>query len=202
MKIGYARVSSKEQNLNTQIEYLKSKGIDETMIFVDDCSGMVPYNERKGFKQLLIKARAFDEIHVFKLDRLSRNANTLKQMMREFKEKKIKICASDVPELEGVPDEMQDMVTDIVVSILSYVSETERKFMKSRQREGIELAKKQGKFKGRRKKYSSNSPDKQGRLIYNHIVNDLKNDQAIKKTAKKYGVGTATVQRIKRELNN
>lgn len=202
MKIGYARVSSKEQNLNTQIAYLKQQGVDEQMIFIDKCSGVVPLEEREGFSQLLVKARASDVLHVYKLDRLSRKAEHLKHIIRQLSDKGVQVCASDVPELTSVPDNMRNMVTDIVVSILSYVSETEREFIKERQRKGIELAKKQGKFKGRRKKYSSDSPDPQGRLIYNHIVDDLKAGHAIRKTAEKYGVGTATVQRIKKEINN
>src|SRR5699024_9915960 len=191
--LGYARVSTKEQNLEMQIEYLKSKGVHEKLIFIDECSGTVPVNERPGFKKLVQKMRASDELHVYKLDRLSRRARDLKDVIRMFSNEDVKVLASDVPQLADVPDSMRDLVNDIMISILSFTAETEREFIKERQRKGIENAKKKGVYKGRPFKYSADSNDVQGRMIYEMILKDLKDRKTIKGTARKYHVGNGVV---------
>lgn len=198
--IGYARVSTKEQNLEMQIEYLKSKGVHEKLIFIDECSGTIPVKERTEFNKLLQKSRAGDVLHVYKLNRLSRRAKDLKNVIRKLNNEDIKVLASDVPQLAEVPESMRDLVNDIMISILSFTAETEREFIKERQRQGIENAKKKGVYKGRPFKYSADSKDTQGRLIYGGILEDLRKGFSIKGTAKKYGVGNGVVQRIKKEL--
>ncbi|CAC8403521.1 TPA: recombinase family protein [Staphylococcus aureus] len=164
------------------------------------CSGTVPVNERPGFKKLVQKMRASDELHVYKLDRLSRRARDLKDVIRMFSNEDVKVLASDVPQLADVPDSMRDLVNDIMISILSFTAETEREFIKERQRKGIENAKKKGVYKGRPFKYSADSNDVQGRMIYEMILKDLKDRKTIKGTARKYHVGNGVVQRIKKEM--
>lgn len=198
MKIGYARVSTEEQNLDLQIDYLKSKGVNEKLIFIDKCSGTVPIEERKGFNEMMTKLRAEDEIHVYKLDRISRKAKSLKDILRDFNDKGVHICASDVPELENVPQNMRDLVTDIVVSILSFTAETEREFIKERQKRGIAEAKKNNIYKGKPFEYSSNARDPKKRIVYQNVINQLNNNEAISKIAKENGITRQTVYAIKK----
>lgn len=198
MKIGYARVSTEEQNLDLQIDYLKSKGVNEKLIFIDKCSGTVSVEERKGFNEMMTKLRAEDEIHVYKLDRISRKAKSLKDILRDFNDKGVHICASDVPELENVPQNMRDLVTDIVVSILSFTAETEREFIKERQKRGIAEAKKNNVYKGKPFEYSSNARDPKKRIVYQNVINQLNNNEAISKIAKENGITRQTVYAIKK----
>ena len=206
MKIGYARVSTEEQNLDLQIDYLKSKGVDEKVIFIDKCSGTVPIEERKGFNEMMTKLRAEDEIHVYKLDRISRKAQSLKDTLRDFNKNGIHVFASDVPELENVPQNMRDLVTDIVVSILSFTAETEREFIKERQKRGIAEAKKRGNvYKGKPFEYSSNARDPKKRIIYNNVIKQLSEGVAISRIARENDLTRKTVYRIKErstELND
>ncbi|MEJ7197646.1 recombinase family protein, partial [Staphylococcus epidermidis] len=83
-KIGYARVSTKEQNLSSQIEYLKQQGVSESLIFVDKgVSGTISPYDRKGFKKLLQKARGGDVLVVYKLDRISRKYDDVQKVIRQ-----------------------------------------------------------------------------------------------------------------------
>lgn len=205
MKIGYARVSTEEQNLDLQIDYLKSKGVNEKLIFIDKCSGTVPIEERKGFNEMMTKLRAEDELHVYKLDRISRKAKSLKGILRDFNDKGVYICSSDVPELENVPQNMRDLVTDIVVSILSFTAETEREFIKERQKRGITEAKKNNVYKGKPFEYSSNARDPKKRIIYNNVIKQLSEGVAISRIARENDLTRKTVYRIKErstELND
>jgi putative DNA-invertase from lambdoid prophage Rac len=71
--IGYARTSTKEQNIDTQILQLKNKNIPDEQIFFDEgVSGSVPANQRKGFKQLLdfVDENEVNTIYVFEISRL------------------------------------------------------------------------------------------------------------------------------------
>lgn len=197
MKIGYVRVSTQEQNLAMQIEYLKSKGVNEKLIFSDKCSGTVKAEERSGFKEMLSKLRAEDEIYVYKLDRLSREAKQLKEILRDFNNKDIHVFSSDIPELEQIPENMRNLVTDIVVSILSFTAETERQFIKERQRAGIAEAKKNKVYKGKEIQYSANARDPQKRIVFNNVIKQLNDGVAISKIAKDNGLTRRTIYAIK-----
>lgn len=201
-KIGYVRVSTEEQNLSLQIEYLKSKGVNEKLIFKDKCSGTVPVDERHGFKEMMLKLRAEDELHVYKLDRLFRKAKPLKDLLRDLNSKGVHVFSSDVPELENVPDSMRDLVTDIVVSILSFTAETEREFIKERQMRGIAEAKKNKVYKGKEIQYSATARDPQKRIVYQNVINQLNNGVAISKIAKDNGLTRRTIYRIKERSND
>lgn len=86
-KIGYARVSTKEQNLNLQIEFLKNNGVDDGLIFIDKgVSGTVAPEQRDGFKQLLQKARSGDTLVVYKLDRISRKYDDVQDVIKTLKD--------------------------------------------------------------------------------------------------------------------
>lgn len=202
MKFGYARVSTEEQHLENQIRWLEEQGVEKKNIFVDEVSGTTSPYEREGFKQLLkAKIREGDDLYVFKLDRLGRKAQVVEQMVREFLDEGIRLHSKDLPNVPTDDDYgIGELVLKVMLSVLTFQAETERLYMLERQRVGIERAKQEGRYKGKKVKYSKDSDNPQGRVIYEKVVEALKNGGTIRGTAKKYGLGMKTVQRIKNEL--
>lgn len=153
---GYARVSSKEQNLDRQIEELK-KYNDEIVMFTDKVSGK-DFN-RKEYEILKRVANDGDTIVVKEMDRLGRNKEMIKEELKDFACKGVRIVILDIPTTtvdlssmeEGIAKEMLKMINNILIEVLSTMAEAERKKIKQRQAEGIEIAKKNGKYKGRKK---------------------------------------------------
>lgn len=202
MKFGYARVSTEEQHLENQINWLIEQGVDRKNIFVDEISGTTSPYERDGFKSLLnAKIRQGDDLYVFKLDRLGRKANVVEEMVRELLNDGIILHSKDLPDIPANDKYgMGKLLLNVMLSVLTFQAETERLYMLERQRVGIERAKKEGRYKGKKVKYSKDSYNPQGRVIYEKVVEVLKNGGTIRGTAKKYGLGMKTVQRIKNEI--
>ena len=142
---GYARVSTREQNEDRQIEALTNFGVSKDNIIVDKCSGKD--TEREGYqylkKQIL---RSGDTLVIKELDRLSRNKADVKRELEFFKKKGVHIRILDIPTtLTDFPAEqmwVMDMINAILIEVLGSIAENERNKIRSRQREGIAAAKK------------------------------------------------------------
>lgn len=153
---GYARVSSKEQNLDRQTEELK-KYNNEIVLFTDKASGKD--FDRKEYEILRRVVTDGDTIVVKEMDRLGRNKDMIKEELKYFACKGVRVVILDIPTTtmdissmeEGIAKEMLKMINNILIEVLSTMAETERKKIKQRQAEGIAIAKAQGKYKGRRK---------------------------------------------------
>lgn len=142
---GYARVSSREQNENRQIEALTKYGVPSENIIVDKCSGKDI--EREGYQYLKRQIlRAGDTLVIKELDRLSRNKSDIKAELEHFKSIGVRIKILDIPTtLTDFPDEqmwVMDMINAILIEVLGSIAENERNKIRSRQREGIEAARK------------------------------------------------------------
>lgn len=142
---GYARVSSREQNEDRQIEALTKFGIPFENIIVDKCSGKD--TEREGYQYLKRQIlRSGDTLVIKELDRLSRNKNDIKHELEYFKEAGVRVKILDIPTtLTDFPDEqmwVMDMINSILIEMLGSIAENERNKIRSRQREGITSAKK------------------------------------------------------------
>lgn len=151
---GYARVSSREQNEDRQIEALKNFGVPSENIIVDKCSGKD--TERDGYQYLKRQIlRNGDTLVIKELDRLSRNKNDIKHELEYFKEKGIHIKILDIPTtLTDFPPEqmwVMDMINAILIEVLGSIAENERNKIRSRQKEGITAAKKKNVKFGRPK---------------------------------------------------
>ena len=150
--LGYARVSSREQNLDRQIMELK-KYVAEEDIIVDKASGKD--TDRPGYQALkgALGLRSGDTLFIMSLDRLSRNKNDIKQELEWFREHEICLKILDLPtSLIEVPEGQEwirEMITNILVEVLSGMAEQERLTIRRRQREGIDAAKAKGKHLGR-----------------------------------------------------
>ena len=142
---GYARVSTREQNEDRQLEALKRFGVPTENIIIDKASGKD--TEREGYQYLKRQIlRAGDTLVIKELDRLSRNKTDIKRELEEFKDKGIRVKILDIPTtLTDFPKEQEwvmDMINAILIEVLGAIAENERKKIRVRQREGIEAAKK------------------------------------------------------------
>lgn len=150
----YARVSSKEQNLDRQIEAFKNLGADEREIICDKESG--ENLERAGYQALkTTMLRSGDTLIVKSLDRLSRNKSDIKNELQYFKDNNIRLKVIDLPttmmELPTGQEWMFEMVNNILIEVLGTIAEQERQTIRQRQREGMDTAKAKGKHLGRPK---------------------------------------------------
>lgn len=142
---GYARVSTKGQNEERQIEALLESGVEERFIFVDKQSGK-DFN-REQYQVLKNALRENDLLVIKSIDRLGRNYNMILNEWQDItKNIKADIKVLDMPMLDTSKNKelLGSVISDIVLALLSYVAEQERTFIKQRQREGIDIALKNG----------------------------------------------------------
>lgn len=144
-KIGYARVSSDDQNLARQLDVLKTHDLDK--VFTDHVSGKNV--ERPGFRQMMEYARDGDIIYVVSMDRFARNLKDLLTVIKELQERGIAIHFLK----ENIflsPEGETSSMSKLILSIMGAVAEFERSLIHERQKEGIRLAVKRGLYKGRK----------------------------------------------------
>lgn len=151
---GYARVSTKEQNLDRQLIALREQGIEERNIIVDKESGK--NLDRKGYQSLVNTIlRRGDTLIIKSLDRLSRNKGDIKKELERFKQNGIRLKVIDLPTtMMDLPDGQEwvfEMVNNILIEVLGTIAEQERTSIKQRQAEGIAAAKEKGVDLGRPK---------------------------------------------------
>ena len=152
--IGYARVSTKEQKEDRQVQALLDYGIKEENVFVDKISGKnFERPEYKFIKELLKRTKENENVLVIKsIDRLGRN---YKEILKEWQELthdlNVDIIVLDMPLLDTTKykDLLGTFISDLVLQVLSFVAEQERDNIKQRQREGIKIAKEKGTRFGR-----------------------------------------------------
>lgn len=155
-KYGYARVSTKEQNLDRQILELKKYIDDERDIITDKQSGKD--FDRVGYRSLReTLLRKGDTLIVKSLDRLGRNKQAIKDELEYFRKAGIRVQILDLPTtMIDVPDGENgswiiDMLNNMMIEVLASMAEQERLTIRKRQAEGIAAAKLKGKHLGRPK---------------------------------------------------
>lgn len=191
-KIGYARVSSKQQNLDRQIKALEEKGCKK--IFKDISSGK--NIERKGLYDLKDYVRENDTIVITELDRLSRNNEDLSNLMMELQKKGCVFEILNLPSFNDVTDKnLNRLLTNLILEIYKYQAESERKRIKERQRQGIELAKKRGRYKGRKPLYRQDDP----KLV--HAFSLLDQGYTYSEIEDITGINRRTFQRYRKKFN-
>ena len=144
-RYGYVRVSTREQHEDRQMIAMLAADIPGNNIFVDKQSGKD--FDRPMYKKLMKRLKEDDVIYIKSIDRLGRNYEEILEQWRVLtKERRVDIVVLDMPLLDTRrgKDLMGAFLSDIVLALLSYVAENERKNIRSRQREGIEAAKMRG----------------------------------------------------------
>ena len=151
MKIGYARVSTVEQNEARQMEALREEGVDK--IYMDKKSGK-DFN-RPEYQKMIASLQKGDVLVIHSIDRLGRNYEEIIAEWRKItKEIEADIVVQDMPLLNTTQnkDLTGTLIADIVLQLLSYVAQRERENIRQRQKEGIAIANAQGQYTGRAKK--------------------------------------------------
>lgn len=146
MVYGYVRVSTKEQNEERQVIAMREFGVDH--IYIDKQSGKD--FERPQYQRLAHRIRNGDTLVIKSIDRLGRNYEEILAQWRIItKEKNTAIVVLDMPLLNTrqSKDLTGTLIADIVLQLLSYVAQTEREFIRQRQREGITAAKERRKIR-------------------------------------------------------
>lgn len=149
-KIGYARVSTQDQNLERQFEQLK----DCDKVFQETISGAT--RERPQLQALLEYVREGDIVVVTELERLGRNNKELTEIMATIRRKGATLEVLNLPTLRGIEDDnLRRLLNNLILELYKYQAQAERERIKERQKQGIVLAKAQGKYKGRKALYTT-----------------------------------------------
>ncbi len=138
---GYVRVSSQDQNEDRQLRAMRDWGVPRERIFVDKQSGKD--FDRPKYRRLLRRLRRGDVLYVLSIDRLGRNYEEIQNQWRVLtREIGADICVLDMPLLDTRrgKDLMGTFIADLVLQILSFVAQTEREHIKTRQAQGIAAA--------------------------------------------------------------
>lgn len=198
MKIGYIRASTKDQNLARQIEMMKQEGVNK--LFSEKVSGKDM--NRKELKALLKFAREGDEIIVSSLDRLGRDYQDIKEIVRQLQQRCIKLTIIDAPFLNFNTgnNTLDTAMFDMFLSLLGYIAQNEREKILERQRQGIKLAKQRGVYKGRPIQYHEHAKNAKDRLIYHNVKRMLEEHLPVTQIAKENGISRQTVYIIRKRL--
>ena len=191
-KIGYARVSTKQQNLGRQMELLESEGTSK--IFSDKDSGS--HRSRPGLEALLSFIREGDIVVVSELDRLGRSQQDLTDILQEIQQKGATIEVLNLPSLKGIEDDnLRRLINAFMLELYKYQSERERKIIRERQAQGIALAKQKGKYKGGKPKFQEHDPRLQ------HAFKLYKDGMTEKEVEGITGINRRTFQRYRMKFN-
>lgn len=195
-KVKYIRVSTTEQNTSRQEKNSK----EFSKVYIDKVSGSVKFSERKEASKLLIDIEngIISEIHINSIDRLGRSIIDILTMIEYFNQKSIKVFVENIG-MYSLIDEKPNPSFKMIVSVLGNVAEMERLNMLEKQRQGIEIAKAKGTYKGRL--LGTKMTDKEILTKYKSVVKELKNGESLRRAAKIGGCSLGTVQKIQRILN-
>lgn len=189
-KIGYARVSSKEQHLDRQLAALK--GVDK--LFTDKLSGA--NTNRPELQKMLAYIREGDIVLVTELDRLGRNNQDLTKIMNSIQNKGATLDVLNLPSMTGIADpNLRQLMTNLIIELYKYQAESERKRIIERQQQGIALAKQQGKYHGRKPQYTKDDP----RLL--HAFKLYQNGMSDVDVARNTGIKRTTFIRYRKKFN-
>lgn len=180
MKVGFARVSTKEQDLNVQLSKLDAHGCEK--IFQGKQSGASVRNEEK-LKELIDFIREGDEVIVTRLDRLGRSLKSILMAIESIHKKGACLNIID----GSLNTKNDNPFATAMINLCGVFAQLERDLIKARTAEGREEAKAKGKHMGRLPALS----DKQAKELYK----DKLNGESISALAKKYSVSRPTVHR-------
>ena len=189
-KIGYARVSSKEQHLDRQLAALK----DVDKLFTDKLSGA--NTNRPELQKMLAYIREGDIVMVTELDRLGRNNHDLTKIMNSIQNKGATLDVLNLPSMTGIADpNLRQLMTNLIIELYKYQAESERKRIIERQQQGIALAKRQGKYHGRKPQYAKDDPRLQHAFkLYQAGMSDVD-------VARNTGIKRTTFIRYRKKFN-
>lgn len=190
VKIGYVRISTRDQNLDRQLEQLKH--VDK--LFQEAGSGA--NLDRPQLQAMLDYIREGDIVVVTELERLGRNNKELTEVMNDIQAKGATLEVLNLPTLRGIEDDnLRRLLNNLILELYKYQAQAERERIKERQRQGIAIAKSQGKYKGRKAIFS----DDDSRL--HHAFDLYLSGLSDKDVAKLTGINERTFRRYREKHN-
>ena len=147
-KMGYARVSTGDQDLRLQRQALIAQGVDPRDIFEETASG-ASLAKRREFWAMMKDIRAGDIVYVWKLDRLARSVLDLHQTVKAIEEKGATLSVITVPGLDT-----RTPVGRAMFSMFALVAEFELDLIRERTRAGLDAARREGRIGGRKALYT------------------------------------------------
>lgn len=142
MKVGYVRISTKQQNTARQDELMKELGVEK--VYTDKMSGAS--TERPELKKMMEFVREEDILIVESISRFARNTKDLLDLAEQLEKKKVKFISKKESLDTSTPS------GKFMLTMFGAIAELEREYIKERQREGIDIAIKEGRYDGRPKK--------------------------------------------------
>lgn len=153
--VGYIRVSTSDQNTDRQLE-----SIELDRKFIDKCSGKD--TNRPELIELIKYVRDGDIVYVHSMDRLARNLDDLRKLVNQFAAKKVKVSfVKEGLSFNGADNPM----AEFMLNVMGAFAQFERELINERIREGVQIAKKAGKYKGRKKSLSDEQAAEIKRLV-------------------------------------
>lgn len=179
--VGYARVSTDEQDLTAQQDALLAMGIDPKRIYVDH--GLTGSNtNRPGLREALAACRDGDTFAVTKLDRLARSVRDAHQIADDLAHRGVKLS------IGGSVHDPNDPIGKLLFNVLAMVAEFEGDLIQARTREGMKIAKAKGRLRGKQPKLS---PTQEAHLVKVHEAGE----HTMNEIAELFSVGRSTVYR-------
>lgn len=189
MIVGYARVSTNDQNILNQIDILRDNGCDR--IFSDVASGIK--EDRKGLNEMFSFLRKGDVVIVWKTDRIFRSLKNMIDLIEKFNEKGILFKSITEPSFD-----MTSANGKLIIQIFASVAEFERNLISERTKVGLDGARRRNKLLGRPRGSSQNSIEKY--YFAKHLYDNKK--VSIDLACKKAGISKTTFYRIDNNQNN
>lgn len=159
VKLGYARVSTNQQDLTTQLDKLKATGVKDhkDFLFTDKASGK--NDKRQGLELMMTKAREGDHIVITKLDRLGRNTSDMIRIIEDLHDRGISIEFLD----DGI--NTKGPMGKMVTTILAAVAQAERERILERTNEGRRAAMSRGVKMGRKPSISQADRERAVKMV-------------------------------------
>ncbi len=179
--IGYARVSTDEQDLTAQQDALSALGVGADRTYVDH--GLTGVNrERPGLREALAACRAGDTLVVTKLDRLARSLPDAREILEDLTRREVKLS------IGGSVHDPTDPVGRLLFNLLAMVAEFEADLIRLRTREGMKVAKAKGRLRGKQPKLN---PRQEAHLVALHRAGE----HSTAELGELFGVTRSTVYR-------
>jgi DNA invertase Pin-like site-specific DNA recombinase len=193
MKVKYIRVSTVEQNAERQ----QKNENDFAKTYVDKVSGSISFFDRPQSKKLIndITGSKIDEVHVVSIDRVGRNILDILMVCKFFTNNNVNLYVESIG-MYSMVDGKPNPIFKMIVSILGNVAEMERTNMLERQKQGIEIAKAKGVYKGRL--YGSRMTNEEFLKKYKKVEVELQNGESLRRAAKLGECSLGVAQKVKR----
>ena len=184
MRIGLARVSTRDQHPEAQEDALRAAGCEQ--VFTDKASGMLA--RRPGLEKALMIARRGDQIVVTKLDRLGRSLEHLIELSKDLQERGVDLVVLD----QGI--DTSTPAGRLFFSIIAAIAEFEHALMSERTRDGLAAARARGRTGGQKPKLGPRQV-KLARQMYDETDQDGKRRYTVRQIAEEFGVTRPTIYR-------